>query len=110
MDSPTPEEIRLNIEQIKEDMAVIMLAQNKSSLVLYGSKDAHFPGLLEDVDALKEAIKNINGMPKQVAELTEKVNRLIETDKRRVNFVRGAVVGYGLQTIGLGAILIKVFS
>jgi len=109
---PTPQELRLNIEGTREDMAVLKLKQDKDSLVLYGSKDAdvHFPGMVEDVEILKAVIKNINGMPQQVKELSDKVDCLIETDRKRVNFIRGAIAGYGLQAGGLIAVLIKVFS
>lgn len=41
------DEVRENIELVREDMATLKLLQDKDSLVLYGSKDIHLPGLLE---------------------------------------------------------------
>lgn len=111
MDNPTPQEIRLNIEAVKEDIATLKLKQDKDSFVLYGGEPGiDFPGMVEDVKVLKEAIKNINGMPKRIESLNAKVDTMIETDKRRVNIVKGMVAGLALQGGGIAVLLAKVFS
>lgn len=89
MDSPTVEEVRLNIEQVKEDMATLRLAQDKDSLVLYGKEDIHLPGLLERMENVEESLK------------------AIESQR---TLIRGMLWGLGAQGVGIVAILGKVFS
>ncbi len=98
------------MERMNESISTLKLREERNTLVLYGSEDIHLLGLLKRTEMNEEAIENINGMPQQVKELSEKVDCLVETDKKRVNFIKGAIAGYGLMFTGIGAILIKVFS
>lgn len=89
MDSATSQEIRLNVEAIKEDMATLRLEQDKDSLVLYGKPDIHLPGLLERM---------------------EKVEDVLQSFVSQRTLIRGIIFGLGLQGVGIIAILGKVFS
>jgi hypothetical protein len=41
--------------------------------------------------------------------MAAKIDEMMETDKKRVNIIKGIVIGYGLQGVGIVAILAKVF-
>lgn len=89
MTDPTPQEIQYNMEIIKEDLATLKLVQDKDSLVLYGSKDIHLPGLLERMEKVEDALKSIASQK---------------------TLFRGMLIGLGLQGVGIIAILGKMFS
>lgn len=89
MAEPTPQELRLNIETINENLATLNLKQDKDSLVLYGSKDVHFPGVLDRLEALEEAMAII---------------------KSQRTLIKGMAIGLTVQGLGIVAILGKMFS
>lgn len=89
MDSPTPDEIRRNMEAIREDLATLRLVQDKDSLVLYGDRDIHLLGLLERMEKVEDALKAIDSQK---------------------TLIKGMLVGLGLQGVGIIAILGKMFS
>jgi len=107
-------DVRQNLENIIEEIAALKMSQQRDELLLYGDSGVDLTGIKDRVKSLESAmdtaIKNINGMPQDVASLRAEVQTLIETDKKRVNFIKGLAVGYGLQAGGLVAVLIKIFS
>lgn len=92
-----PDDIRLNLEAIREEVASLQLAQDRDNLVLYGSDDIHLEGLLSRVERIELDVKAINGMPKKMEALNNKVDCLVETDKKRIWLFRGIVLGIGFQ-------------
>jgi len=91
------DDIQLNLEAIREEVASIQLAQNRDSLALYGNPDINFEGLIKKTDRIELDIKAINGMPKKMESLSNKVDCLVETDKKRQWLFRGIVLGIGFQ-------------
>lgn len=117
MEDDKLQEIQSNMERMNESIATLKLTQDKEDLVLYGDKDIRLLGILERVENVENALKNINGMPQQVKELKEEigevkgdVSTLVNTDQKRVWMLRGLVAGITLQSGGLIAVLAKMFS
>lgn len=113
MDNPSPQDIQLNIEHMKEDMATFGLMQDRDSRVLYGDADIRLPGLLDRMEIVEDAIKAINGMPAKVDDIDTKFGVFVEADKKRTWIISGIGIGLGIQlaqTTGLWAVIVKVFS